>query len=183
MTAMQTRLLLAALALGWPALADVSSCACDPAKPETMKRRECSLCAEAERQPDGVEFFYLKDVNPRKPNRGLMLPKRHMEGGHHLADMPAAERARYWQAAIAKAHELWGDKWGLAYNGAQVRTQCHMHIHVGKWITVTETPRFKVVHRVEDFPAPKDVGFWIHPVGNGFHVHLGEMITETVLVR
>ena len=34
-------------------------CACDPAQPESMKERQCSLCGEAEKQPPGT------DADPR----------------------------------------------------------------------------------------------------------------------
>jgi len=163
--------------------ADVSQCACDPAKPETMQARNCSLCAEAEKQPPGVEFFLLKDINPRKPNRWLALPRAHRPGAHDLHMYPKPVRDRLWHFAIRAAQEKFGSEWGIAYNGAQVRTQCHLHLHIGRFVRAAETGRFKFVRRVEDFPAPEDSGLWVHPVEGGFHVHLGEQITETALVR
>ncbi|MGB9612024.1 MAG: hypothetical protein ACPL7M_13725 [Bryobacteraceae bacterium] len=177
-------LALAAALLGAaPTQADVSRCACDPSRPETLKERNCSLCVEAEKQPPDVEFFVLKDNNPRKPNRWLVLPRIHLPGPHHLHDLPKPVRDRYWRFAIRTAREKFGDEWGIAYNGASVRTQCHLHLHVGRFVRAAETSRFHLVRRVEDIPAPRDSGLWIHPVPGGFHVHLGEQITETVLVR
>src|SRR5574340_204718 len=111
------------------AAADVRNCACDPAKPETMQARECGLCREAERHPPDTKIFFLKDTNPRKPNRWLALPRAHAAAGHHLDEMPDKERIALWAAAIGKAKELWGDEWGVAYNGEMVRTQCHAHLH------------------------------------------------------
>lgn len=163
--------------------ADVSKCACDPAKPETMEARECGLCREAERHPAGEEFFVLKDINPRKPGRWLVLPHAHHPGPHALHEMPKAERDRLWRFAIATAREKFGADWALAYNGWKVRTQCHMHLHVGKFIRAAENSNFKLVRRLEDFPAPAGGGVWIHPVPGGFHVHTGEEIMETALVR
>jgi len=163
--------------------ADVSQCACDVTKPETLKARECSLCVEAEKHPASPEFFVLKDINPRKPNRWLVLPRSHGGGPHALHEMPMKERTRLWHFAIAAARERLGEEWGLAYNGWKVRTQCHMHLHVGKFIPAAENSKFRLVSRVEDFPAPQDGGAWIHPVKGGFHVHEGEEIMETVLVR
>ena len=49
--------------------ADVRTCQCDVARPETMDARECSLCKEAEKQPGYVSYFALRDTNPTKPNR------------------------------------------------------------------------------------------------------------------
>ncbi len=163
--------------------AEVRQCACDPAKPETMKVRECSLCVEAERQPSGVEFFVLKDANPRKPNRWLVLPRSHGAGGHHLYELDAATRLRLWRKVVATAHEKFGDGWGAAYNGSRVRTQCHLHVHVGRFIRAAENSHFVFVRRLEDLPAPREGGIWIHPVAGGYHAHIGEQTVETVLVR
>lgn len=165
------------------AQAEVRQCACDPANPETMKARQCSLCAEAERQPSGVEFFVLKDANPRKPNRWLVLPRAHGVGGHQLHELDAATRLRLWRKVVETAREKFGEDWGAAYNGSQVRTQCHLHIHIGRFIRAAESSRFVFVRRLEELPAPRDGGIWVHPVRGGFHAHLGEQTVETVLVR
>lgn len=177
------QLALLTLAIVFPLQADVSGCACDPAKPETMRARECSLCVEADKHPSDHEFFLLKDINPRKPNRWLVLPKAHSSGGHPLHEMGKEERTRFWKFAIEQARSKFGDEWAVAYNGPGVRTQCHGHIHVGRLIQAARIEKFKLVKRVEDFPAPDDCGVWIYPVPGGFRVHTGEQITETALVR
>jgi CDP-diacylglycerol pyrophosphatase len=164
--------------------ADVRGCACDAAKPETMQARECGLCREAEKQPGDKPFFFLKDINPRKPNRWLVLPRHHGNGPHALADMSQAERTEFWTIAIARARELWGDNWGLAINGDESRTQCHIHIHIGKLLEGIETRNILVVDGPAQIPVPKDgSGLWVHPDKGKLHVHLGEQITETVLMR
>ncbi len=159
----------------------VAICACDPSHPETLAARNCSLCREAEKQPPGVHVFFLKDINPAKPHRWLALPRSHE---HSLAAMSAEERAIFWAAAIAKARELFPDgDWALALNGPQVVTQCHLHVHIGHLMEGVETDNFVTVTKPEEIPVPKGEGLWIHPQGNLFHVHLGEQITETVLLR
>lgn len=174
-------LLILGMALAAP---EPSRCKCDPARPETMEARECSLCREAEKQPREIGVFFLKDNNPRKPNRWLALRRAHDTGMHSLVDVPLEERTRLWTAAIAKARELWGDEWGLAYNGDLVRTQCHLHIHMGKLIKGIETRKVVVVNGPAEIPAPKDgTGLWIHAHGKKLHVHLGEQTCETVLFR
>lgn len=160
-----------------------TECDCDPARPETLKARQCSLCNEAEKQPEGVEVFFLKDINPRKPNRWLALPRKHGSGLHHLHDLSHKERTALWTAAIAKAKKLWGDEWGVAYNGEKVRTQCHTHIHIGKILKGIETNRFIVIRKPSEIPAPEGEGLWIHGAGDKMHVHLGEQTTETALLR
>ena len=177
-----TFLLLIGLA-AVPLAADVTNCACDVTRPETLKARECSLCVEAERHPDDVTFFILKDTNPRKPNRWLALPRAHTPGPHALHLLPKEARTRFWRYAIEQAAERFGAEWGLAYNGQLMRTQCHMHLHIGRWIKAAETGKFKLVKRVEDFPAPPDSGILIRPVKGGFLVLTGEQIMETALVR
>jgi diadenosine tetraphosphate (Ap4A) HIT family hydrolase len=179
-----TSLLLAfAMATALASTLYALECICDPAKPDTMELRQCSLCQEAERQPPDVDIFFLKDASPRKPNRWLALPRAHGSTMHHLHDLPSAERTRLWAAAISKAKSVWGQEWGVAYNGEKVRTQCHLHVHIGKLLKGIETDHFIVVSRPSQIPAPKGEGLWIHPSGNKLHVHLGEQATETVLLR
>jgi diadenosine tetraphosphate (Ap4A) HIT family hydrolase len=174
-------LFLAALTLN----AD-TNCACDASQPETLKARQCSLCAEAEKQPPEQVVFFLKDANPRKPNRLLALPRAHAPGQHRMADLPAEVQTALWTAAVAKAQELFpqGD-WGIAFNGDHVRTQCHTHVHIGHLLPGIETSNFIVVDNAAAIPPPPDAnGYWIHPAEGGkLHIHRGEQITETVLLR
>ena len=165
--------------------AQMVECACDPANAESMKARQCSLCVEAEKQAPGTPVFFLKDANPRKTNRYLALPGVHTSRYHRLADLPAADRTALWTGAIAKARELWGDDWGLAVNGDKVRTQCHTHIHIGRLLPGVEWgDDIAVVGSAAEIPVPREDGFWIHPLKDGkLHVHRGEQITETVLLR
>lgn len=171
------------LFLALTAWADVTNCACDPARPETMQARECGLCREAEKHPPDAAIFFLKDTNPRKPNRWLALPRAHAAGGHHLDEMPGKERIALWTAAIGKAKELWGDEWGVAYNGELVRTQCHAHLHIGKLLKGVCSGKILVISRASEIPKHPRKGLWIHPVGDKLHVHLEENITETALMR
>ena len=161
-----------------------TECACDPADVENFKARQCSLCREAESQPKDKAVFFLKDINPRKPNRWLALPLRHASGLHHLHDLTKAERTALWKAAIDRSKELWGEEWGVAYNGEKVRTQCHTHVHIGKLLKGIETSNFIVIRRADEIPAPPGEGLWIHGAPGGkMHVHLGEQTTETALLR
>jgi diadenosine tetraphosphate (Ap4A) HIT family hydrolase len=169
--------LLAALVLR----ADFVTCNCDPAKPETLEARQCSLCREAEKQPTDVKVFFLKDANPSKPNRWLALPRTHERS---IDQLNSQQRAELWTGAIAKAKSLFGDQWAIAYNAPSVQTQCHVHLHIGKLIPDVETSQFITVAKIEDIPVPvSGEGCWVHPQGKLLHVHTGEQITETVLER
>ncbi len=169
------------LALALLLRGDVRDCACDVSKPDTMAAKNCGLCREAEKQPADAAVFFLKDINPLKPNRWLALPRAHT---HALQNLPAEARLALWDAAIEKARSLWGDQWGLAVNGDERRTQCHAHIHIGKLLDNVETPNVVVVDGPADIPIPTDgAGFWVHPVGGKLHVHSGEQATEFVLMR
>jgi hypothetical protein len=174
------RLLAAVLLFVARAAPAAPACPCAPSDAARMEARECSLCREAEKQPPDTAVFFLKDINPRKPNRWLALPRAHSP----LAGMALDARARFWSAAIAKARELWGGAWGIAYNGDAVRTQCHLHVHIGKLLAGVENGPFVVADGPEGIPVPPDgTGLWIHPVDGRLHVHTGEQITETVLLR
>src|SRR5579862_9665190 len=96
------------------ALADVRNCDCDAARPETLERRECSLCRAVEAQPAGAKFFVIRDANPNKPHRWLALPRFHGKNPQDLSDMKPEDRTAYWQFAIGKATEMWGTQWALA---------------------------------------------------------------------
>ena len=169
-------LLLSAIALG-----DVRNCTCDIASAESMAKRECGLCREAEKQPQDTPVFFLKDINPNKPDRWLALLRAH---AHTLADLTPAQRLALWTAAIGKAQETWGDQWGLAANADIRRTQCHVHVHIGKLLEGVETQDFVLVDGPADIPVPHDGGgIWIHPAGGKLHVHLGEDAPETLLMR
>jgi diadenosine tetraphosphate (Ap4A) HIT family hydrolase len=163
----------------------VDRCGCDPKLPETLKERVCSLTNEAGKHPDSMEVFFLKDSNPRKPNRTLALPRRVLAGEmHQLHHLSQAERTKLWREAIGKAKELWGENWGVAYNGIKARTQCHLHIHIGKLLQGVDGGKAVYVRRIEDIPVPMDgTGVWIHPAGNRLKVHMNEQICETVLLR
>jgi hypothetical protein len=183
MSAMRSITVAALMLIGAMSASAATECVCDPERPQTMASRQCSLCREAEKQPADQTIFFLKDNNPRKPNRWLALPRAHGGGLHHLHEMPLASRTALWTAAIEKAKELWGDEWGVAYNGEKVRTQCHTHVHIGKLMPHIETNHFIVISKPSQIPAPEGEGLWIHPVGKKMHVHLGEQTAETTLMR
>lgn len=181
-----TRIPLASLALALAlSAADVSTCTCDPSRPETLEAHACSLCGEAEKQPADAPYFFLKDKSPYKPSRWLILARDHRyDGARPFSRMSAVQRKAFWTAAIGRARSMWGDKWGLALNGDEVRTQCHAHVHMGRLLEGVEYGRPLVVASPAGIPVSKDgSGMWIHAHGNKLHVHLGEQRAETVLLR
>jgi hypothetical protein len=177
--------LLLAFCIAVPGGAEIpGGCACDTTRPETLAVHGCELCVEAEKQPSSPSVFFLRDASPRKPNRWLALPRAHGQGLHMLSAMTPAERAGFWSAAIEKAQSLWGGEWGIALNGPANRTQCHAHLHIGKFLTAAENARFLLVDGPAQIPLPpENQGLWVHPAGSKLHVHTGESATETVLLR
>jgi hypothetical protein len=175
-------LVLAALVLAPLGRPDVRECVCDVSQPETMARRECSLCRAADEQPPKPDFFVIRDASPTKPNRWLVLPRFHGSNPQDLAGMTAAQRTAYWTVAIDKARALWGDCWGLAINSLERRTQCHMHIHIGKLLDGAENDRFVAVDGPAAIPLPRPGdGLWVHPAGARLHVHYGDDAPELML--
>jgi hypothetical protein len=165
------------------ALAGETLCPCNPNDPATLRIRQCELCAVVEKAPPDVLVVFAEDSSPVKPDRTLALPRQHSPGLHQMAALSPESRTALWREAIAKAKELWGDQWGLAYNAEKYHTQCHVHVHIGKLIEGVEAGEFIVVDRPEDIPLPGVDGLWIHPVNGRLHVHLKEQVTETVLLR
>jgi hypothetical protein len=102
-----------------------------------------------------------------------------------MADYPRETQIALWTAAVAKARDLYpANDWGVAFNGDHVRTQCHAHVHIGRLLPGIETSNFIVVDNPAAIPPPDENGYWIHASeGNKLHVHRGEQITETVLLR
>src|SRR5579862_5140385 len=63
-------LLVWALSLPCPVSgARIAVCECDHSHPGSLSARQCALCREAEKQPQETPVFFLKDINPTKPNR------------------------------------------------------------------------------------------------------------------
>ena len=172
------------LCLLTPTYADVRNCQCDVAVPATLEARECSLCKEVEKYPADVPYVFVRDTNPNKPNRWLVLPRFHGNRPQQILEMTAEQRTAYWTAAIAKAHELWGDDWGIAMNSTERRTQCHLHLHIGKLLPDMENEQFTAVDKASEIPVPPDGdGMWIHLAGGRIHAHIGEPTGELKLQR
>ena len=174
--------MVAALALSLCVHAQ-TKCACDVSIPETLTARQCSLTKLTEEQPRDVGIFIIPDANPAKSNRLLALPREQKAGMQRIADLSPEARLALWTQAIEKAKEKWGEHWGIAYNGDNVRTQCHVHIHIGRLIEGVEAGEFVLVDGPAEIPIPGVDGYWIHPVNGKLHVHTGEQICETVLLR
>ena len=165
--------------------ADVRSCMCDVAVPASLEARECGLCKEAEKQPADTPFFYLRDTNPNKSHRWLVLPRFHGNHPQQLSEMTPEQRTGYWSAAIAKAREAWPNApWGIALNSTEKRSQCHIHLHIGKLLPDLADEHFTVVDTPAEIPVPANgEGVWIHIVEGRIHVHSGVSNGELNLER
>ncbi len=160
----------------------VVDCPCDHKEPSSLSRRVCSLCETAEQR--SAEVYFLKDINPHKPNRHLALPRFHDKGFQSTADLSGALRARLWTQAAQRAQELYPNRWGLAQNSHYFRTQCHAHIHIGPLSSEVDDVGGLVVRTAEGIPdVGPEQGIWIHPKEGGFCVHLDRDLAEIVLVR
>src|SRR5579862_8291458 len=158
------------------------TCDCEVRKPLTLKHRSCSLCAEAEKQPPYILAFSIPDASKSKPNRWLALPRAHVDDKiERLADLTPETRLALWNEAMARGQFLWGEHWGLAMNATTARSQCHVHIHIGRLIDGVEAGEFQVVNGPGEIPDPGDMGMWIHPVAGKLHVHR-EIFAENVLL-
>ncbi len=160
----------------------IVDCPCDHADSGSMSSRVCSLCGTAQKERD--EIYFLKDINPHKPNRYLALPKAHDAGYQSTSDLSESLRARLWLRAAKRAEELFPGRWGLAQNSHYFRTQCHAHIHIGPLSPEVEDTGGTVYRTVDEFPnVGQEQGVWVHPRDGGFCVHLDRDLAEIVLVR
>ncbi len=160
----------------------VVNCPCEHGEPGTLSSRVCSLCGTAELQSG--EIYFLKDINPHKPNRYLALPKSHDRGFQSTADLSESLRARLWLGAVERAEELFPGRWGLAQNSHYFRTQCHAHIHIGPLSPEVDDTGGVVYQTVGEFPnVGPEQGIWLHPKHGGYCVHLDRDLAEIVLVR
>lgn len=107
----------------------VVECPCDHVEPSSMQPRVCSLCKTAQKHSGPV--YFLKDINPRKPNRHLALPTAHERGSQSTSSLTPELRAQLWKGAIEHGEELFPGRWGVAENSHFFRTQCHAHLHIG----------------------------------------------------
>jgi hypothetical protein len=168
-----------------PSRAADDGCGCDHSDFATFQSPNCSLCEVAEKGTGPLPVLFVKDASPRKPNRTLaLLLMGHGKGVQDLHHSAAEVRTTLWKAAMAKAQELWPDQWGLAVNSPTVRTQCHLHVHIGKLNDGADESSGRLVAAPEEIPVPPEGrGIWLHPVSGGLHVHLDREIAEPVLMR
>ncbi len=160
----------------------VVDCPCDHSRVESLESRVCSLCGTAETASD--EIYFLKDINPHKPNRYLALPKAHGAGYQSTADLSAVSRSELWRRAAQRAEELYPGRWGLAQNSNVFRTQCHAHLHIGPLSPEVEDTGGVLHGTFEEFPNVRpEQGIWLHPKDGKYCVHLDRDLAEIVLVR
>jgi hypothetical protein len=176
------RLLVVGLLAVLPLAADVRGCVCDASRPETMDARECSLSRVAISQPPEPQFFIIRDASPNKPNRWLAIPRFQRPGPQDLVGMTPEQRTAYWTLALGRARELWGEKGAVAVNSVLRRSQCQMHIHIGKLMDGAENEHFSVIDGPAQIPLPRENdGIWVHPSGGKLHIHWGDPAPELLL--
>ena len=160
----------------------VVNCPCVHGNPETLKSRVCSLCNTAENKT--AEIYFLKDINPRKPNRYLALPKSHSREMQSTSELPKGLRSKLWLAAANRGEELFPGTWGVAQNSHYFRTQCHAHLHIGPLSPEVQDVNGTLYSSVDDLPNVRpENGIWMHPKDGQYCVHLDRDLTEIVLVH
>src|SRR5207248_7930890 len=79
-------------------------CECDHSTHAAYDQRNCGLCAEVDKALSSVEVVFVKDNDPKKPNRWLALPREHAAASFQLlSDVPPSRRTELWRQAIARA--------------------------------------------------------------------------------
>ena len=154
-------------------------CACDAEQSRVAEARaNAAFAAEAEKQPrrSEPEFFVLKDIQSAQaqPVAGVAArPRRRRRRIPSPALTPADAHPNCGPKAVETAKlEKFGDQLGRSrYNGPiRSRTQCHLHVHVGKLFhygSRRKRSKFKLVRPASrTSPAPADGDGRVDPRGS-----------------
>jgi hypothetical protein len=206
---MLKQVLLAAglVALGGGPVAAQHECLC-----RTVSRDPCALCKvvdgfrgqgkgplAADANPlfagDATAPFagavVIRDANPTKSRRFLALPlsEAHPEssGMQMFRDLPDAQQEALIRTALAAAESLPASAGpvGIAQNGPEGdnrRTQCHIHVHIGRLDPGKDPEDQRLAHApvefrlqgqwLEKIRGRLSDGWLIHPAGKGrYHFH------------
>ena len=97
-----------------------------------MQPDECLFCTlyregEHVRSEDG--FVAIRDINPQADTHLLVLPERHVDSFHHVAEFPPDEAKRMLEfvAGVAREHGL--DDYRVVVNAGPGAGQTIFHLH------------------------------------------------------
>jgi histidine triad (HIT) family protein len=92
----------------------------------------CTLYREGDHVASTEGFVAIRDINPQAGTHLLVLPERHIESFHEIADFPADEAKRMldFVAEVAADHGLTDYRVVVNAGAGAGQTIFHLHWHV-----------------------------------------------------
>jgi histidine triad (HIT) family protein len=89
----------------------------------------CKLYREGEHVAKTDGFVAIRDINPQAATHLLVIPERHVESFHRIAEFPAEEDKRMLEFIADVAHEQGLSDYRVVVNAGRGAGQTIFHLH------------------------------------------------------
>jgi histidine triad (HIT) family protein len=89
----------------------------------------CTLYRDGDHVARTEGFVAIRDVNPQAPTHLLVLPERHVESFHEIAEFPADEAKRMLDFVAEVAADQWLTDYRVVVNAGAGAGQTIFHLH------------------------------------------------------
>ena len=89
----------------------------------------CKLYREGDHVAAADGFVAIRDINPHAPVHLLVLPKRHVQSFHDVAEFPADEAKRMLEFVAEVAAREGLSDYGVVVNAGRGAGQTIFHLH------------------------------------------------------
>jgi histidine triad (HIT) family protein len=92
----------------------------------------CRLYREGDHVAAGDGFVAIRDINPQAPTHLLVIPERHVDSFHHVAEFPPEEAKRMLEfiAEVAAREGLTDYRVVVNAGRGAGQTVFHLHWHI-----------------------------------------------------
>jgi histidine triad (HIT) family protein len=92
----------------------------------------CTLFRAGDHVAAAEGFVAIRDINPQAPSHLLVIPERHVDSFHHIAEFPAEEAKRMLEfvAEVAAREGLTDYRVVVNAGGGAGQTVFHLHWHI-----------------------------------------------------
>ena len=89
----------------------------------------CKLYRQGEHVAKTDGFVAIRDINPQAATHLLVIPERHVESFHRIAEFPAEEDKRMLEFIADVAHEQGLSDYRVVVNAGRGAGQTIFHLH------------------------------------------------------
>ena len=89
----------------------------------------CTLYRDGEHVASTDGFVAIRDINPQADTHLLVLPERHIDSFHSIAEFPAEETQRMLEFVAQVAREQGLDDYRIVVNAGAGAGQTIFHLH------------------------------------------------------